>query len=292
MNMDNNEYSEEEIRRALARKEKADKQASARIRYALNAVALNKRIRKWRKLNSEAKKRERKRRQQMYRTPLTQGARVNAYLRTVKKKAKVMHKEAVYKHLRELEKAKAEQFIEDNLNPRTKTVMCILGASGVGKTLAALHLQAKHGANVVCSYTTRKPRKGEINGRDHYFTDIIPPEDTLLAYTMFGGHKYYTLKTQITGPVTVYVIDEKGYKDLKKRSDGKYRLYTVFVKRRPMLRKVCGVSEYRMRRDDSRDFGSVDYDAVVENNGTKGEFFQQMEDIYYKLLEEAKQYGW
>lgn len=290
--MSEQEYSDQDLERAIARQKTVDEWVRGHIKRALRTVALERYMRKWDKINRAAKKQERKRKQRESHYPTTQGAQVNVYLHRVKGRRGVMHKKAVYKHLRELERVKAEQFVEDTLNPRKKTIMCIIGASGTGKTLAALHLQAKCGANVVCSYTTRRPRKGEINGRDHYFTDIVPPEDTLLAYGRYGGGKYYALKTQISGPVTIYVIDERGYKDLEKRGNGQYRLYTVFIKRRPILRRVCGVSDYRMQRDEMRDYNSVKHDVVIENNGTKGEFFQKVEDIYYKLLKDSEKYGW
>ena len=52
--------------------------------------------------------------------------------------------------------------INEYLNPKKDMeklkIMCIIGGSGCGKTLASLHLKYHKDANVICSFTTRPPR--------------------------------------------------------------------------------------------------------------------------------------
>lgn len=162
-------------------------------------------------------------------------------------------------------------------------ILCIIGGSGCGKTLASLHLKYKCGANVICSFTTRPPRLTEVEGRDHHFIDIVPDRTEMIAYAHFGGYYYYALKSQVFGPCTVYVIDEKGLANLRKDFGDVYDIHTVLVKRFPSLRKKMGVDEDRIRRDHHRVLVDADYDYVVNNNGTKKEFFDEIERIYEEV---------
>ena len=47
----------------------------------------------------------------------------------------------------------------------------LLGASGSGKSTIENELSTHHGFSKIVSYTTRKPRNNEENGKDYYFVD-------------------------------------------------------------------------------------------------------------------------
>jgi len=177
--------------------------------------------------------------------------------------------------------------IEQYLNPKEDMeklkILCIVGGSGCGKTLASLHMKYKCGANVICSFTTRPPRPTEVEGRDHHFIDIVPDRTEMIAYTHFGGNYYYALKNQVFGPCTIYVIDEKGLENLRKDFGDMYDIYTVLIKRQPKLRRKVGVDDTRIRRDDKRNLVEGDYDYVIENNGTKKALFDEIERIYEEV---------
>lgn len=165
-----------------------------------------------------------------------------------------------------------------------KKILCIVGESGTGKTLSSLHLKYQCGANVICSYTTRPPRDTEVEGRDHHFIDIVPPEDELLAYAEFGMYKYYATKAQVYGPCTVYVIDEQGIRDLLERHSDEYDVYSVYITREKKLRRERGIAESRMKRDEKRKLLDLSfYNYVIENNGTKRELFLNIERIYNEV---------
>lgn len=171
-----------------------------------------------------------------------------------------------------------------NNDKMKKKIMCIIGESGVGKTLASLHLQYHLKANVICSFTNRPPRETEIEGREHHFIDIEPPKDDILAYAKFGGYDYYALKSQVTGPCTVYVIDEDGFRNLKDKFGNEYDLFTVYITRSKKLREDRDIDRGRMQRDKRRK--KLDkYDYTVVNESTKAEFFRQIEEIYNEIKE-------
>lgn len=284
------DYTEEDLI-LIARRKKLERQAMNRTQHILSKERARYRVRKLKIWNREHRPKKIKK------SDLSHGTLVHMAIKRNKYKKNVMHKEAVFKHFKELEKQRAELLVEENLHPQTKTILCLIGGSGVGKTLGALHLQHKLGANVICSYTTRPKRSNEIDGRDHYFVDVIPPKEELLAYVSFGpdSYKYYALKTQVKGPLTVYVIDEKGYLDLVKNHGDKYNLYVVRIERKPRLRYAAGVDATRIGRDRSRKAyeDKVKYDETIYNNGTKAEFFATLEQLYTGLLNTVtKKYGW
>ena len=155
-------------------------------------------------------------------------------------------------------KCRIEEYLNPIKNMEKLKIMCIVGGSGCGKTLASLHLKYHKDANVICSFTTRPPRENEVEGRDHHFIDIVPDRTELIAYAHFGQFYYYACKWQVFGPCTVYVIDEKGLANLRKDFGDVYDIHTVFIKRRKDLRRKCGVDEARIRRDEVRTLNESD----------------------------------
>lgn len=163
-------------------------------------------------------------------------------------------------------------------------ILCIVGQSGAGKTLASLHLQNKLGANVVCSFTTRPPRPTEVEGREHHFINIVPDFNEMLAYAVFGGYEYYALKTQVHGECTVYVIDEQGLKNLREEHGNEYRVFAVYIRRSWSNRQKSGIKHRRIERDNKRlELPESSYDWIIDNNGTKKELFVNIERIYNEV---------
>lgn len=163
-------------------------------------------------------------------------------------------------------------------------ILCIVGGSGAGKTLASLHLQNKLGANVICSYTTRPPRETEVEGREHHFINIVPDPNELLAYASFGGWEYYALKTQVWGDCTVYVIDEVGLRNLREEHGDEYRIFSVYINRSWSNKKRAGIPKKRMERDTGRQkLPMEEYDWVIDNNSTKKNLFVNIEAIYNEV---------
>lgn len=185
--------------------------------------------------------------------------------------------------MKEILQFRINEYLNPIENMEKLKIMCIIGGSGCGKTLASLHLKYHKDANVICSFTTRPPRETEVEGRDHHFIDIVPDRTELIAYTHFGGAYYYATKWQVFGPCTVYVIDEKGLENLRKDFGDVYDIYTVLIKRDKSLRRKSGIDETRLRRDERRDLKDENYDYVIENNGKKADLFSSIESIYEEI---------
>ena len=185
--------------------------------------------------------------------------------------------------MKEILQARIYEYLNPTQDMEKLKIMCIIGGSGCGKTLASLHLKYHKDANVICSFTTRPPRPTEVEGRDHHFIDIVPDRTELIAYAHFGGAYYYATKWQVFGPCTVYVIDEKGLDNLRRDFGDVYDIHTVLIKRDKHLRRKMGVDETRIRRDERRNLIDEDYDYVINNNGKKAELFAEIERIYEEI---------
>ena len=137
-------------------------------------------------------------------------------------------------------------------------LITIIGPSGAGKDTVALMLSAILGYDVLCSYTTRPMREGEVDGKEHHFVNKCDVQKSeMLAYTRYGNYEYWTEKKQING-TAIYVIDEKGLMELMERCP-KAKIISVYVSAKPETLKKRGISEERTARDHYRvkiDFNS------------------------------------
>lgn len=165
-------------------------------------------------------------------------------------------------------------------------LITIIGPSGAGKDTVALMLSAILGYDVLCSYTTRPMREGEVDGKEHHFVkkcDVQKSE--MLAYTRYGNYEYWTEKKQING-TAIYVIDEKGLMELMERFP-KVKIISVYVSAKPeTLKKRC-ISEERTDRDHYRvkiDFNSYDY--VIPNNRTMFHLWDYVAFVAKKIKEQ------
>ena len=69
-------------------------------------------------------------------------------------------------------------------------LITITGPSGAGKDTVARMLSEMSSYKVLCSYTTRPKREGEIDGVEHHFVEKCDvPHDKRLAYTRGGGYE-------------------------------------------------------------------------------------------------------
>ena len=159
-------------------------------------------------------------------------------------------------------------------------IIAIVGASGSGKTTLSKYLQRKYGIPAIVSTTTR-PRRADVRS-----TRGIGRE-TMLTYTRFGKHEYFSLKSQLPASgFCTYVVDENGIRALKLASGKEYDVFTVYVACRVEHLPARGIDAERIERDSHR--RQVDYsliDVVLGNNGTEAEFREGADQVL-KILEQ------
>ena len=109
-----------------------------------------------------------------------------------------------------------------------KGMMFVLSSpSGAGKTTLTKKL-AEHNTNftISISYTTRKPRPNEVNGKDYHFVseeefDSLVKENNFFEYAnifdnYYGTHKKPVLELLSRGKDVLFDIDWQGTQQLKK----------------------------------------------------------------------------
>lgn len=162
-------------------------------------------------------------------------------------------------------------------------LITITGPSGAGKDTVARMLSDLGDYKVICSYTTRQKREGEIDGVEHHFVEKCDvPHDNMLAYTQYGGYEYWTTVEQV-GDKAIYVIDEDGLKSLcEKFPDIELFKICVSAKERTRLRR--GVTPERMARDKRRKRLPLSfYDAVIFNNDSLGDLCDEVLRVRYMI---------
>lgn len=163
-------------------------------------------------------------------------------------------------------------------------LITITGPSGAGKDTVARMLSEMSGYKVLCSYTTRPKRDGEIDGVEHYFVDKCNiPHDKMLSYTQYGGYEYWVSLDQVTNK-NIYVIDEDGLQVLCKRFPG-IELFKICVSAYESTRLSRWVSQERMDRDKQRKLLPLAfYDAVIFNNGSLRKLFDEVHRVRYMIV--------
>jgi guanylate kinase len=111
---------------------------------------------------------------------------------------------------------------------RRGLLLVLSSPSGAGKTTLARRLLAVDpGLHMSVSVTTRKPRRGEVDGRDYRFIDTgeferLKIAGELLEWAEVHGNCYATLKAAVqaalhAGDDVLFDIDWQGARQLKER---------------------------------------------------------------------------
>lgn len=162
-------------------------------------------------------------------------------------------------------------------------LITITGPSGAGKDTVARMLSDFVGYKVICSYTTRPKREGEIDGVEHHFVEKCDvPRDKMLAYTQYGGYEYWTTIEQV-GDKAIYVIDEDGLKSLCEKFPN-IELFKICVSAKVGTRLRRGVTSERMARDNRRKRLPFSFfDAVIFNNDSFNDLLDEVLRVRYMI---------
>ena len=181
------------------------------------------------------------------------------------------------------------------MSVKKKAMMFVLSSpSGAGKTTLTKKL-AENDANfcISISYTTRKPRSYEIDGKDYHFVDkkkfdFLIKKKSFFEYARIFDNYYGTLKEPVlellsTGKDVLFDIDWQGTQQLKKNKD--LNIVTFFIippdistLKNRLLKRHQGneeMVEARMKKFKEEISHWNEYDWVVVND--------RLEDCYLNL---------
>ena len=124
--------------------------------------------------------------------------------------------------------------------------LVISGPAGVGKTTICERLLKEFGGQLsrVVTTTTRRPRSGEVNGKDYHFTKIddfknLARENAFLEYEMIHGNYYGTSQKAVfekigTSKNILINIDVRGAQSLRKEMNAQFssdiKVVSIFLK--------------------------------------------------------------
>jgi len=157
--------------------------------------------------------------------------------------------------------------------------------SGAGKTTLVKKIAQENNFKISISYTTRKPRTNEVNGKDYFFTseeefkNLIKNKE-FLEYAKVFENYYGSSKSQVfenlnKGENVIFDIDWQGTEQIKKQKLN-YKLITFFIlppsrselfnrlKNRDMKDK--NIVEKRMKQFNEDIKHWENYDFVVIND--------------------------
>lgn len=183
-------------------------------------------------------------------------------------------------------------------------IIALLGASGSGKSTIENKLATNYGFKKIISYTTRKPRENEENGKDYYFIDNesfleILHRKMFAEYDEYSQNRLYgTLKSDYIDGDKVIVLTPNGLRQLKKNCPDK-EIFTVLIEASLGTRikryiDRCGVINFNF--DDKneisarveRDYGMFlgiekEVDLIIHNDE-----FSDIDTIAKQIIEIAK----
>lgn len=170
-----------------------------------------------------------------------------------------------------------------------RKLVCIVGETASGKDFVARYLRKAFGLKDVCSHTTRPPREGEINGREHWFNtqeefDSIRATEKICAYTKIEksnsgsvGYEYCATLEDVQS-ADLYIIDPNGI-DYLETHFPEISLLIIYIDASKEIRKARALSRdksqekaFEARYDNEheqferfRNNGAWDYVVVNEN---------------------------
>lgn len=181
-------------------------------------------------------------------------------------------------------------------------LVVISGPSGVGKSTLLSKLFAKYGDKLdfSVSYTSRKPRSGESDGRDYYFITAevfkkMIEENAFVEWAEVHGNYYGTSKGEIgrivnAGKHCILDIDVQGAMQVKEKNVEAFFIFiapeSIEVLRERLCRRgtdSAEVIEKRLKNAEKELTYKEKYDYIIVNDNVE-EAYIKMESCIFENI--------
>lgn len=179
-------------------------------------------------------------------------------------------------------------------------LLILVGKSGCGKSTIEKHFEK------MISFTTRKPREGEVHGTDYYFYDRQTVEQEIPAFqrkepsfikqlSSYAGEHYGTSEEEVTRiaqlDLAVAVMNLEGAKDMKRIMNENGVDATIIwidieedlrIKRITERMSDTGETLEQIKErlnEDHRNAEKEEVDLIIENNGTLDDVIENIKKI-------------
>src|SRR5207245_11655926 len=149
------------------------------------------------------------------------------------------------------------------MSERRGLLIVISGPSGVGKdTVIKRLLEVDPNLRYSVSYTTRRPRPGEVDGVNYHFVsreefERLIREGAFLEHATYGGNLYGTPFAQLdqeraAGRDIVLKIDVQGAEQVRKRAPDALRIFLAPPSMDELLRQQTKQHNKNTKKDASQ----------------------------------------
>lgn len=163
------------------------------------------------------------------------------------------------------------------------SLLVISGFSGVGKGTAAKRLVEKYGYSLSVSATTRKPRTGEVDGREYFFKTEAEFKNLIdyngfIEYARYVDNYYGTPRKFVeeelaAGHNVILEIEVQGAFNIKKQYDDALLIFITAPSAQAIRERLIGrgteseeVIHKRLERAKEESMDMTKYDYIVIND--------------------------
>ena len=163
------------------------------------------------------------------------------------------------------------------------SLLVISGFSGVGKGTAAKRLVEKYGYSLSVSATTRKPRTGEVDGREYFFKTEAEYKNLIdyngfIEYARYVDNYYGTPRKFVeeelaAGHNVILEIEVQGAFNIKKQYDDALLIFITAPSAQAIRERLIGrgteseeVIHKRLERAKEESMDMTKYDYIVIND--------------------------
>ena len=187
-------------------------------------------------------------------------------------------------------------------------LVVLSGFSGAGKSTLTKKLLAEYDYAYSVSATTRKPREGEVDGKDYYFVDRetfekLIAEDALLEYNEYVGSFYGTPKEPVLGNLengkdVILEIDVNGARQIRKQYPEAVLIFVTAPSARELAERLSGrgtesvdVVIKRLTQSIKEKDDALNYDYLIINDDleeTAKHLNSLIQDQHMRLSQQGK----